>query len=47
MHNNFVRYKEKIKRAKLIFKNKEKDIALVNIEVSTPSFLGFRKIVLS
>jgi S1-C subfamily serine protease len=39
----FVRYKEKIKRAKLVFKNKLKDIALINIQASTPSFVGFKK----
>ena len=39
----FVRYKEKIKKAKLIFKNKEKDIAIINIQSSTPSFVGFKK----
>ena len=39
----FVRYKDKIKRAKLVFKNKQKDIALINIKASTPSFVGFKK----
>jgi hypothetical protein len=39
----FIRYKEKIKIADLIFKVEKQDIAVVDIKASTPSFFGFSK----